>query len=156
MAHTDRTAITTPAHRSRREFLTGLAAAWGLGMGLRGGAALSTGQASSTYTNPVFKGSVPDPCVLLHDGTYFAFGTTGPDRKADGRIFTVLRSKDLVDWQEIGGALTPPSSDTAYLYLGAGSCVRERHVLPLLLDGRQGRGEIRASRGDEPHAAGTV
>jgi arabinan endo-1,5-alpha-L-arabinosidase len=116
MPHTRRTATTTPVLRSRREFLTGLAAAGGLGMGLRAEPALPTGQPSSTYTNPVFKGSVPDPCVLLQNGSYFAFGTTGPDRKADGRIFTVLRSKDLVDWQEIGGALTPPSADTAYLY----------------------------------------
>ena len=59
---------------------------------------------------------MPDPFVLLHRGTYYAFGTTGSDRKADGRVFTVLQSTDLVDWQERGGALTPPTPDAAYQY----------------------------------------
>src|SRR5688572_11451312 len=57
-------------------------------------------QSPQTYTNPVYAGSMPDPFVLLHQGTYYAFGTTGSDRKPDGRVFTVLRSTNLVEWQE--------------------------------------------------------
>jgi beta-xylosidase len=94
---------------SRRDFLKQLGA---------GVAALALPQPAvrPTYTNPVYAGSMPDPGVLLHRGTYYAFGTTGKDRKADGRIFTLLRSTDLVRWEELGGALTPPDPDPRYEY----------------------------------------
>ena len=72
--------------------------------------------AAKTYTNPVYTGSMPDPFVLEYRNVYYAFGTTGGERKKDGRIFTLLRSTNLVDWQELGGALTPPTSDTDYQY----------------------------------------
>jgi len=112
---------------SRRDFLKQLAAGVGrtaavvldprgaLGSELapRGS---STPAAPKTYTNPVYAGSMPDPFVFRHRGVYYAFGTTGGERKDDGRIFTLLRSRDLVDWQELGGALTPPSADAAYQY----------------------------------------
>jgi beta-xylosidase len=73
-------------------------------------------RAARTYTNPVYAGSMPDPGVLLHRGVYYAFGTTGRERKGDGRVFTLLRSRDLVSWEELGGALTPPSPDARYEY----------------------------------------
>src|SRR3982750_3271302 len=105
---------------SRRDFLKQLSA----GVGLTAAAgALDRGpplaplvSAKRTYTNPVYSGSMPDPGVILHQGVYYAFGTTGDERKADGRIFTVLRSTDLVEWKELGGALMPPSDDRAFLY----------------------------------------
>jgi arabinan endo-1,5-alpha-L-arabinosidase len=108
---------------SRRDFLKQLAA--GLGLTAAGlldvDAALGSEAAPSpdtptTYTNPVYAGSMPDPFVLRHRGIYYAFGTTGGERKGDGRIFTLLRSTNLVDWQELGGALTPPSPDTGFQY----------------------------------------
>ncbi|OGX85898.1 glycoside hydrolase family 43 protein [Hymenobacter glacialis] len=61
-----------------------------------------------TYTNPVYAAQFPDPFVLRHQGTYYAFGTTGQGRAADGRIFTLLTSNNLVDWTPAGGALMPP------------------------------------------------
>lgn len=70
----------------------------------------------AAYRNPVWAGSMPDPGVLRHAGTYWAFGTTGGERKADGRIFTLLRSTTLVQWDEIGGALVPPSDDPRVQY----------------------------------------
>ncbi len=103
---------------SRRDFLEQLAA----GVGLTAAGALDRvamfrpAVGAKTYTNPVYAGSMPDPFVLRHQGVYYAFGTTGRERKADGRIFTLLRSRDLVNWRELGGALTPPSDDTAYQY----------------------------------------
>ena len=103
---------------SRRLFLTQLAAGVGLGaLGCRTAPA-TTGDRmpARTYTNPVYAGSMPDPGVMRHDGAYWAFGTTGRERKADGRIFTVLRSTNLVDWQEAGGALVPPSDDARFEY----------------------------------------
>jgi arabinan endo-1,5-alpha-L-arabinosidase len=73
-------------------------------------------QTAASYTNPVYEGSMPDPFVLKHEGTYYGFGTTGGAREPNGRIFKLLRSKTLVDWEELGGALTPPSDDKAYQY----------------------------------------
>lgn len=55
---------------------------------------------------PVWDGYLADPFVLHGgDGAYYAFGTGG--RSADGRLFPVLRSLDLRNWEFIGGALEP-------------------------------------------------
>lgn len=79
---------------------------------------------------------MPDPGVLYFKGTYYAFGTTGNDRTADGRVFRLLKSTDLVNWVDRGGALEPPFEDrdvhywapevahqdgTFYLYYSAGT-----------------------------------
>jgi beta-xylosidase len=68
-------------------------------------AVLSAGAQTTgrTYTNPVYAGDMPDPTVLAWQGVYYAMGTTGDRRTADGRIFTLLRSTNLVDWQKLGG-----------------------------------------------------
>jgi GH43 family beta-xylosidase len=58
--------------------------------------------AAKTYTNPVYPDSFPDPFVLRHEEEFFAFCT---GHSKDGRVFGVLRSKDLVKWQELSGAL---------------------------------------------------
>jgi arabinan endo-1,5-alpha-L-arabinosidase len=106
---------------SRRAFLRGLTAgACAAGALVRvgvveAGAARMT-RAPKTYTNPVYKGSMPDPFVLRHRGVYYAFGTTGGERKGDGRIFTLLRSDDLVNWRELGGALLEPTADRDYQF----------------------------------------
>ena len=109
----------SPHKFSRREFIGSLAA----GVALGGAVLLRPRRASAsqaaqprTYTNPVYSGSMPDPFVLRHRGVYYAFGTTGGERKPDGRIYTVLRSTNLVDWRELGGALDPPTPDPAYQY----------------------------------------
>lgn len=72
-----------------------------------------------TYRNPVWPGYFADPFVLRVGSDYYAFGTgsdIGNGRQADGRVFPVLRSRDLVSWTALGGALEPlegPAS-TAY------------------------------------------
>jgi beta-xylosidase len=101
---------------SRRDFLNQLAA--GVALTATGALdpAVAFGAGAKTYRNPVYAGSMPDPGVLRHEGAYYAFGTTGRERKADGRVFTLLRSNDLVAWEELGGALTPPSPDASYDY----------------------------------------
>jgi beta-xylosidase len=68
------------------------------------------------YQNPVYSGDMPDPSVRRLGNAYYAFGTTGGKRLPDGRIFTMLRSTNLVDWQELGGALVPPSENRRYQY----------------------------------------
>ncbi len=97
---------------TRRGFLYQL----GAGVATAAACPAALGAAPRTYTNPVYTGSMPDPFVLKHAGVYYAFGTTGAERKSDGRIYTVLRSTNLVDWQELGGALTPPTDDRDYQY----------------------------------------
>ncbi|HWI56025.1 MAG TPA: glycoside hydrolase family 43 protein, partial [Bacillota bacterium] len=71
---------------------------------------------TQTYTNPVYVGSMPDPSVIRYQGFYYAFGTTGNARTSDGRIFTLLRSPNLVNWEKLGGALVPPSPDSRIQY----------------------------------------
>jgi len=78
--------------------------------------AANLGAAEHTYTNPVYAGSMPDPSVIRYGEAYYAFGTTGSERLVDGRIFTVLRSTNLVDWQALGGALEPPSTNSRVQY----------------------------------------
>jgi arabinan endo-1,5-alpha-L-arabinosidase len=69
-----------------------------------------------TYTNPVYAGDMPDPSVKRFGDYYYAFGTTGNARLPDGRIFRRLRSRDLVHWEPLGGALTPPFPNRNYQY----------------------------------------
>jgi len=72
--------------------------------------------ARATYTNPVIADDVPDPTVKKFGSHYYCFGTTGNRRAPDDRIFSTWRSDDLVHWEQLPGALTPPSSNTNYLY----------------------------------------
>jgi beta-xylosidase len=127
MTEPDSSPTTALDSASRRDFLKQLAAGVGglTAVGLLDACASRASAvrpgaraagATATYTNPVYAGSMPDPFVLRHEGVYYAFGTAGAERKSDGRIFTLLRSTDLVNWQELGGALTPPTTDTAYQY----------------------------------------
>jgi GH43 family beta-xylosidase len=99
------------------------------------------------YRNPVWRGYFADPFVLQVGEEYFAYGTGGPEnhgRQPDGRIFPLLRSQRLVDWEHLGGALTPlndpgtPSywapavaerDGRFYLYYSAGGFAGEGHQL---------------------------
>jgi GH43 family beta-xylosidase len=58
----------------------------------------------STYLNPVYPRSFPDPFVIKYCGTYYAYST---GHASDGRIFEVLTSTDLVNWHPQGGAMEP-------------------------------------------------
>jgi beta-xylosidase len=66
------------------------------------------------YTNPVYSEYFADPFVWQHQGVYYAIGT-GPaeaagqvDRIPQHRVFPLLRSLDLVNWQYTGNALLRP------------------------------------------------
>ncbi len=57
-----------------------------------------------TYLNPVHNRSCPDPFVLKYLNEYWCYCT---GIWHDGRCFGILRSRDLVHWEELGGALAP-------------------------------------------------
>lgn len=60
-----------------------------------------------TYTNPVWPGYFADPFVLRWQDESYAYGTGGSRDDATGRVFPMLHSKDFVNWEAIGGVLTP-------------------------------------------------
>jgi beta-xylosidase len=67
-----------------------------------------------TYTNPVYPEYFADPFVWQHQGIYYAIGT-GPAEAAgqvedlhQSRVFPLLRSPDLVNWEFTGNALSRP------------------------------------------------
>ncbi|MBK8129199.1 MAG: family 43 glycosylhydrolase [bacterium] len=65
-----------------------------------------------TYRNPIFGRNFPDPFVLKFCGEYWAY-CTGP--WTDGRIFGILRSRDLVSLAKVSGAMEPlPGSHPCY------------------------------------------
>ncbi len=56
------------------------------------------------YLNPVFPHDFPDPFVLKFCGEYWAYCS---GLRSDGGAFGILRSRDLVNWQEVGSAMPP-------------------------------------------------
>jgi len=68
---------------------------------------------TANYLNPVYPRSFPDPFVLKFRGEYYAYCT---DFWHDGRVFGVLRSRDLVNWTEIGGAMEKLDNDAPFYW----------------------------------------
>jgi GH43 family beta-xylosidase len=67
----------------------------------------------NTYTNPVYTHSFPDPYVLKFRGEYFAYCT---GFWKDDKVFGILKSRDLVHWQEIGGAMQPLDNNSPFYW----------------------------------------
>lgn len=66
----------------------------------------------TTYTNPVYQHECADPYVFSFCGTFWCYAT---GFRKDGRVFGILRSDDLVHWEEAGSALDPlPEGYTQY------------------------------------------
>lgn len=80
---------------------TGLLLALVFSCTLAAGQQLQSDNADGTYTNPVIPADFPDPDVILVDGTYYMVSTTM-------FVFpgvTLLKSKDLVNWQYCSNAV---------------------------------------------------
>ena len=58
-------------------------------------------EVKATYRNPVIRISAPDPTAIrLADGTYYLYATE------DIRNLPIFKSRNLVDWEEVGTAFT--------------------------------------------------
>jgi GH43 family beta-xylosidase len=62
----------------------------------------------STYLNPVYPHSCPDPFALKFCGAYYVYCT---GHAPDGRAIPVITSTDLVHWRPLGGSLAMPALD---------------------------------------------
>jgi len=106
------------------------------------GALDNAGGKKIAYKNPVWNGYFADPFVMQYGNVYYAYGTA--EIQGNGRWFPVLRSTDLVHWQELGGALVPLKDPHAvsywapevaqrngkfYLYYSAGGAAGEHHKI---------------------------
>ena len=124
-----------------------------LAMFLAGAGRVAAADASARqYTNPVYAASMPDPSVIGYGDYYYAAGTTGNSRKSDGRIFTLLRSRNLVDWELLGGALTPPFENRRLQYWAPElTTSRGKYYLYYCVSGNgQEKFGLRASVSDRP------
>jgi GH43 family beta-xylosidase len=103
------------------------------------------------YTNPVWSGYLADPFVLKWKGEYYAYGTGGPGKQADGNLFPVLRSSDFARWEWIAGALRPLGGASAYW---APEVAERDGVFYLYYSAAGGGGDeghrLRAARSDRP------
>lgn len=80
--------------------------------------------AATTYKNPVYPHYMADPFALKYNDEYFAFGTaSGAKALADGKQFVRLHSKDLVHWENMGGALQPVKDPAKTDYWAPEVCV---------------------------------
>jgi beta-xylosidase len=55
---------------------------------------------SATFTNPVYRGCLPDPGIVVEAGVFYAYGTNNADANVP-----MLSSTDLVHWRHEGDAL---------------------------------------------------
>jgi GH43 family beta-xylosidase len=65
------------------------------------------------YTNPVYPHECADPFVLYFDGSFWCYRT---GHWADGRIFGILHSSDLIHWDPVGGAMQPLAEGYPYYW----------------------------------------
>jgi beta-xylosidase len=65
-----------------------------------------------TYRNPLYPGYFADPYVFHHEGAYYMVGTGAEHIEADeDRMFPMLRSRDLLNWERLGCVLRRPSPE---------------------------------------------
>ncbi len=93
-------------------------------------------EVAAIFRNPLYPVVLADPFVLKFNGSYYAYGTP-----ASGAI-PVLRSPDLVDWEQAGVAVEAPPADqqhwapevayengSFFLYYSTGSPEGQGHQL---------------------------
>lgn len=73
-------------------------------------------------------------------------------RYPDGRIFKMLRSRDLVEWETLGGALVPPSTNSLYQCPGPrkSPSMKANSTCPSMGGIEEERFELRVGVSDRP------
>src|SRR5689334_4033206 len=101
---------------------------------------------SETYLNPVYQREFPDPFVLKYCGEYWAYCT---GFWSDGRCFGILHSTDLVNWQEVGGAMQPLPDNPPHYWAPEVSYYNGRFYLYYSM-GNEELMEIRVAVAEQP------
>ncbi|MFO8012846.1 MAG: glycoside hydrolase family 43 protein [Phycisphaerae bacterium] len=111
------------------------AAAWAFAVGTTAHRAVAADAASApgTYTNPVIRDRLADPCVIGHEDRYYLYATGQVDGDNGYRVYT---SPDLVHWRRGPVVFRPgerhvwapdvwrdPASGRFYLYYTAAATV---------------------------------
>lgn len=99
-----------------------------------------------SYVNPVFPHSFPDPFILKFRGEYFAYCT---GHASDGRVFSVLRSDNLVDWTALAGAMEPLTTGEPF-YWAPEVTYRNGKFYLYYSVGNEALMEIRVATSDRP------
>jgi GH43 family beta-xylosidase len=102
--------------------------------------------AMRTYHNPVHPHSFPDPFILKHRGEYWGYCT---GLWHDGRAFGIIRSRDLVNWRPLAGALEPLPGEHPCYWAPEVSYLEGRFHLYYSV-GNEERMEIRVAVADHP------
>jgi GH43 family beta-xylosidase len=100
----------------------------------------------ATYTNPVYAAACADPFILKYLNEYWCY-CTGWWR--DRLCFGVLHSRDLQNWREIGGALTPYDT-TATCYWAPEVSYENGRFLMYYSVGNEDRMQIRVAEATHP------
>jgi arabinan endo-1,5-alpha-L-arabinosidase len=102
---------------------------------------------------PVWDGYLADPMVFKAGDLYYAIGTGERALVAEtGRVFPILVSSDLRDWEFVGGALVPPAESAGTAYWAPEVACKDG-VLYLYYSngGEEGQGhQIRVAASDKP------
>lgn len=106
---------------------------------------------SITYKNPVYSQYFADPAVFKFGGVYYAYGTNNAAR-VDGKEFPVLRSKDLVTWENLGNSLIALDDPQKVSYWAPEVCERDgKYYMYYSAGGSQGeQHQLRCAIADKP------
>jgi beta-xylosidase len=94
-----------------------------------------------TYQNPVWPGYFADPFTLRWRGDYFAYGT-GETRHRGAGAFSILRSRDLVQWEQAGTALTPRPGEERHAFWAPEVAERDGRFYLYYSTAPEGRDEL--------------
>jgi len=101
--------------------------------------------------NPLNPNYLADPFVWSHKGIYYATGTGPASQSTDGpKYFPLLRSDDMINWESIGHALLPPSSDLGEHFWAPEVAYSDGTFYFYYSVGREGRHHLRVAISKNP------
>lgn len=104
-----------------------------------------------TYSNPFWAGAFPDPFVLKVRGRYYAYATEQISSPPAGAwVFSVLTSKDLVEWHQVGKAMPALGQPYCRYWAPEVTEYNGQFLLYYAVHTREFRGGIRVAVADDP------